>query len=146
MGHGVPLESSNDAESCGSTGPFFLDVGLSSTYHIARAWGLADLCIEIPRPAPATVTDPDRMRAAELVIDTAAKSGDGYSQAAKTPFAAGTMLPACAPLDPSRVIAEAFKAAGLPIPMLPTPAPGTSPRIDPGPIIEAALKAAGLRR
>ena len=146
MGHGVPLASSNDAESCGSTGPFFLDVGLSSTHHIARAWGLDDLCIEIPRAAPALVTDPDQMRAAELVIDTAAKSGDGYSQAAETPFAAGTMPPACSPLDPSHVIAAAFKAAGLPVPKLPTPAPGTSPRNDPEPIIEAALKAAGLRR
>jgi hypothetical protein len=48
------------------------------------------------------------------------------------------------PLDPNVVIAAAFKAAGLPVPEIPTAPPGATPRVVPGPIIAAALKAAGL--
>jgi hypothetical protein len=48
------------------------------------------------------------------------------------------------PLDPNVVIAAAFKAAGLPVPEIPTAPPGATPRVAPGPIIAAALKAAGL--
>jgi hypothetical protein len=47
-------------------------------------------------------------------------------------------------LDPNAVIAAAFKAAGLPVPELPTQPSDTPPRVPPGPIITAALKAAGL--
>jgi hypothetical protein len=45
-------------------------------------------------------------------------------------------------LDPNVVIAEAFKAAGLPVPENKIHPSG--PPVLPGPIIEAALKAAGL--
>jgi hypothetical protein len=45
---------------------------------------------------------------------------------------------------PNVVIAAAFKAAGLPVPEIPTAPPGATPRVAPGPIIAAALKAAGL--
>jgi hypothetical protein len=48
------------------------------------------------------------------------------------------------PLDPNVVIAAAFKAAGLPIPEIPTAPLGATPRVAHGPIIAAALKAAGL--
>jgi hypothetical protein len=48
------------------------------------------------------------------------------------------------PLDPNDVIAAAFKAAGLPVPEIPTAPSGATPRVAPGPIIAAALKAAGL--
>jgi hypothetical protein len=42
------------------------------------------------------------------------------------------------------VIAAAFKAAGLSVPEIPTAPSGAMPRVAPGPIIAAALKAAGL--
>jgi hypothetical protein len=48
------------------------------------------------------------------------------------------------PLDPNAVIAAAFKAAGLPVPEIPTAPPGATQRVAPGPIIAAAFKAAGL--
>jgi hypothetical protein len=50
------------------------------------------------------------------------------------------------PLDPNAVIAAAFRAAGLPVPEVPTAPLGATPCITPGPIIAAALKAAGLRQ
>lgn len=39
MGHGTPLAASGP-DACGLAGPHMLDVGLSSTRHIARFWGL----------------------------------------------------------------------------------------------------------
>ena len=48
------------------------------------------------------------------------------------------------PLDPNTLIAAAFRAAGLPIPEVPKAPLGATTRVAPGPIIAAALKAAGL--
>src|SRR5215510_3487505 len=53
MAHGVPLATSGD--SCGTTGPFFLDAGLSSTHHIAQFWGL-DREQPLPKVSVAEVT------------------------------------------------------------------------------------------
>ncbi len=40
MGHGVPVDPGDEDHQCGNPAPFILDVGISSTYHIARSWGL----------------------------------------------------------------------------------------------------------
>jgi poly(hydroxyalkanoate) depolymerase family esterase len=50
MSHGVPLGTTAGGESCGAAGAFFLDVGISSTHHIARFWGLHASVVEKPRP------------------------------------------------------------------------------------------------
>lgn len=51
MGHGVPLDPSGPG-GLGASGPYMLDVGVSSTAHIARFWGLvAEDAIEIGSPA-----------------------------------------------------------------------------------------------
>jgi poly(hydroxyalkanoate) depolymerase family esterase len=50
MGHGVPLRPARgetDLQGDGAAGPYMLDVGISSTRHIAAGWGL------IPAPAVA---------------------------------------------------------------------------------------------
>ncbi len=39
MGHGTPLKT-DGPDACGVSGPYMLDVGISSTRHIARSWGL----------------------------------------------------------------------------------------------------------
>jgi poly(hydroxyalkanoate) depolymerase family esterase len=39
MGHGTPIATTGP-NSYGVAGPFMLDVGISSTFHIARSWGL----------------------------------------------------------------------------------------------------------
>jgi feruloyl esterase len=41
MAHGTPLAVGNDADQCGAAGAFLLDVGISSSYHIAKFWGIA---------------------------------------------------------------------------------------------------------
>src|ERR1700704_1017384 len=42
MAHGTPLAVGNADDQCGVAGAFLLDVGISSSYHIAKFWGLAD--------------------------------------------------------------------------------------------------------
>ncbi|WP_063709255.1 extracellular catalytic domain type 1 short-chain-length polyhydroxyalkanoate depolymerase [Bradyrhizobium centrolobii] len=141
MSHGVPLATTAEG-SCGSAGAFFLDVGISSTHHIARFWQLNESMVEVPRaaaPVPATIQIPTT--GGSPVIAGAAAEGPHSS--AETSLAHGEERQTRYPLDPNAVIAAAFKAAGLPVPEVPT-APGTPPHVAPGPIIAAALKAAGL--
>src|SRR5439155_1177812 len=51
MAHGVPLATTTGGESCGAAGAFFLDVGISSTHHIARFWRLHESLVEMPHAA-----------------------------------------------------------------------------------------------
>ena len=44
MQHGTPLEPGNDGPKCGATGRYFLDVGISSSWLIAKFWGLVGEC------------------------------------------------------------------------------------------------------
>jgi hypothetical protein len=139
MTHGVPLATTAE-ESCGAAGAFFLDVGISSTHHIARFWHLHDSLVEMPRaaaPVLATIEPPTDHGA--LVIAGAVAEG-----ALEASLAEGEEQQTRDPFDPNAIIAAAFKAAGLPIPKIPAAPPGTPPRVAPGPIIAAALKAAGL--
>ncbi|MBZ9648488.1 PHB depolymerase family esterase [Sphingobium sp. 3R8] len=39
MGHGTPIQT-NGPDACGVSGPYMLDASISSTRHMARAWGL----------------------------------------------------------------------------------------------------------
>src|SRR5215472_15874271 len=50
MAHGVPLATTGQ-QSCGTAGAFFLDVGISSTHHIARFWRLHESLGEMPHTA-----------------------------------------------------------------------------------------------
>ncbi|WP_147023258.1 hypothetical protein [Microvirga aerophila] len=40
MGHGTPVRRTKAQVSPGDAGPFMLDVGLSSSLHLARSWDL----------------------------------------------------------------------------------------------------------
>ena len=41
MAHGTPLATGTADDNCGAAGPFLLEVGISSSYHIAKFFGLA---------------------------------------------------------------------------------------------------------
>jgi len=41
MAHGTPLAIGEAEGSCGAPGPFLLPVGISSSYHIAKFFGIA---------------------------------------------------------------------------------------------------------
>ena len=40
MAHGTPLATGRADNECGVAGPFLLEVGISSSYHIAKFFGL----------------------------------------------------------------------------------------------------------
>ena len=40
MAHGTPLAIKGAEDALGEAGPFMLDVGIASSYHIAGFWGL----------------------------------------------------------------------------------------------------------
>ena len=138
MAHGVPLATTG--QGCGAAGAFFLDVGISSTHHIARFWGLHQSPAEMPRSAAALHSS---QNGAFSVVGVAPEPAHGSAESA---------VPECEgpetrfPLDPNAVIAAAFKAAGLAPPDTPAVACGQAQVVAPGPIIAAALKSAGLVR
>jgi len=143
MAHGVPLATTTGGESCGAAGAFFLDVGISSTHHIARFWRLHESLVEMPRAA-APVSAPIQIPTDGHAFVTAGAAAEGSHSSAEASLDEGEERQTRYPLDPNVVIAAAFKAAGLPVPEIPTAPPGATPRVAPGPIIAAALKAAGL--
>jgi hypothetical protein len=81
-----------------------------------------------------------------VIAGAAAEGSHGSGEASLAEDAEGEEWQTRYPLDPNVVIAAAFKAAGLAVPEIPTAPPGATPRVAPGPIIAAALRAAGLVR
>jgi feruloyl esterase len=135
MGHGVPLALNTDAESCGAAGPFFLDAGISSTHYIAHFWGLADRP-GVASGVPTIVSEPVRIPA---IVARTEREKDNRTDSSTSSQARPNLHP-----EPSDVIAAAFKAAGLQF--LQPQGGSTRSQFNPGPIIEAALKAAGFKR
>jgi poly(hydroxyalkanoate) depolymerase family esterase len=120
MGHGVPLASPTSPDAYGAPGPFFLDVGLSSTVHIADYFGFENgVGADTFRGGFEPIHD-ETERAAPIP-DTLQQAGSR---------------------DPNSVIAAAFQAAGIPAPAM---VPGRK-GVDPNAIIEATLRASGLWR
>jgi feruloyl esterase len=98
MAHGVPLAAGDGDDRCGAAGAFLLEVGISSSYHIAKFWGLTGG----PRRA---ATHDSKMRTAH-VSGQAIEAADGAGVEPVRP-------PPSAPLDIGAVITNALKAAGL---------------------------------
>jgi poly(hydroxyalkanoate) depolymerase family esterase len=142
MGHGVPLATGQGDERCGTPGPFFLEVGVSSTHQIAKFWGLTAVSQDARRSASNNVLQKAQIRTPPSVA--AARVGTRTSDPpGQTPLWHAS--PATH-IDPNVAIAAAFKAAGLPVPDASGHAVQPALPVAPGPIIEAALKAAGLRK
>jgi hypothetical protein len=58
MAHGTPLATGGADHECGAVGPFLLEVGISSSYHIAKFFGLTvtSSCHVAPTHSEITVT------------------------------------------------------------------------------------------
>jgi poly(hydroxyalkanoate) depolymerase family esterase len=100
MGHGTPLGTGGGDQQCGAAGPYLLEVGVSSSYHIAKFFGLTGAVrstaktkklVLIPSFDPAT-----QKRAADR-HDVDERRTRGHSQ----------------PIDIGAVISKALTAAGL---------------------------------
>ena len=70
MAHGTPLAIKGAENALGEAGPFMLDVGIASSYHIAKFWGLTQYTRsdEKPaKPAASVIALPDETAAAAQV-------------------------------------------------------------------------------
>jgi feruloyl esterase len=92
MAHGTPLAAGDSHDRCGSPGAFLLDVGISSSYHIAKFWGLADRSRAVQRSKL-----PRPVAARKIVVDETQVSRPGRHRAMHIPA----------------VIAKALRSAGL---------------------------------
>src|SRR5207302_10206849 len=50
IGHGTPLATGDGDEQCGAAGSFLLDVGISSSYHIAKFFSLTGERVSVAKP------------------------------------------------------------------------------------------------
>ena len=109
MAHGTPLATGAADNQCGATGPLLLEVGISSSYHIARFFGIA----AYHRASEPSSRRPLRARVPEMMDGAeGAKASEepldgevlkpNFRQSAKHP-----------PLDIGAVIADALRNAGL---------------------------------
>jgi poly(hydroxyalkanoate) depolymerase family esterase len=120
MAHGTPLATGAADNMCGAAGPFLLEVGISSSYHIARFFGLTDAT---PRSVAAKRSDVAATDAARPhrrspvfaqpdvldgeVLETDAPDPDFGARPGRAPF------PPTGPSDIGAVISKALRAAGL---------------------------------
>lgn len=109
MAHGTPLATGNADKQCGAAGPFLLEVGISSSYHIASFFGLAD-----------AVSSPDRARQIfQRALPGVADEKCGARHSAPEPLEGEVLEPDFRldakrpPLDIGAVITNALRTAGL---------------------------------
>ena len=109
MAHGTALAAGQSDEHVGVHGAFLLDVGISSSYHIAKFWGLTGYprAVPIRRSKSASIVPPRRAehRATAETSDTA---GDLVGNAPEPTSPRSRLSSTCRPSSP-----DALKAAGL---------------------------------
>jgi poly(hydroxyalkanoate) depolymerase family esterase len=107
MAHGTPLAAGDSHDQCGVPGAFLLEVGISSSYHIAKFWGLTGHPRHVAaRPSPARKpVSPPRPQYPEAAATAAHRPG------ADPPEPTGPLH--TRPVDVQAVITRALKSAGL---------------------------------
>ena len=147
MGHGVPLAAGGDSERCGNAGPFHFDVGVSSSHHIVRFWGVADGATAKEKAADHARADlapgvtqaykPSSLAARESAATSKLFSSRGGQTGKDEEGQAGVRVH-----DPRLIITAALKAAGL----LSEPSGHSANRdpLDPRRIIATTLRSVGL--
>jgi poly(hydroxyalkanoate) depolymerase family esterase len=108
MAHGTPLATGPSDEHVGVPGDFLLDVGISSSYHIAKFWGLTRHPRAVPtRRSESVSIVPAPPRQHRATAETSGAAGNPVGDAPK-PTSPRTRL-----IDVQAVITHALKAAGL---------------------------------
>jgi poly(hydroxyalkanoate) depolymerase family esterase len=109
MAHGTPLAAGDSHDKCGVPGAFLLEVGISSSYHIAKFWGLTGhprRGTERSKPAQAPPKLPRTQRQGATAAPTPATPA--RAPAARAPEPSGPRA-----IDVQAVITKALKSAGL---------------------------------
>ena len=106
MGHGTPIATTGP-NSYGVAGPFMLDVGISSTFHIARSWDLTDAAESVennmfPHTYSSHSAAVDRVREPEADPVSSSHSGASERRPPLAQMATGV----------KKVIEDALRAAG----------------------------------
>jgi feruloyl esterase len=111
MAHGTPLATGEAYSECGTAGPFLLEVGISSSFHIARFFGLTAAVSEtFVRYEPAARTS----KLHEVIPPTyAARPATKAITSEEIAPKYGRPPPRVSPLDIGAVITNALQAAGL---------------------------------
>jgi hypothetical protein len=110
MAHGMPLAVGEAEGACGAPGPFLLSVGISSSYHIAKFFGIAvarpqaERNISAERNLPQISTSPRLYQEAEPALDGEIldKDDDVFREHQPKPH-----------VEIGAVINKALRAAGL---------------------------------
>ena len=116
MAHGTPLATGAADDECGAAGPFLLEVGISSSYHIAKFFGLTAAG---PRhvAAPPTQSEMTQTQRPQVASPAAALpqphvlEGEVLDAEADASPERGQIPPG--PIDVGAVITKALRAAGL---------------------------------
>jgi poly(hydroxyalkanoate) depolymerase family esterase len=104
MAHGTPLAIDQREGACGSAGPFLLPVGISSSYHIAKFFGIThrSSAYQTSKPARSSDHTPEDLCVLEGEILRPNEASPSSSRGAKPRWA-----------DIGATINNAFRAAGL---------------------------------
>jgi feruloyl esterase len=105
MAHGTPLAIGEAEGSCGAPGPFLLPVGISSSYHIAKFFGITVDHASVERNMVKLSPAPHHFNAAEPVLE-----GEILDKHDMPTWQQEPMPP---PPDIGAVINKALRAAGL---------------------------------
>jgi poly(hydroxyalkanoate) depolymerase family esterase len=105
MAHGTPLAIGEAEGACGAPGPFLLPVGISSSYHIAKFFGISVTRTSVERNTMKLSPAPHQIKGAEPVLEGEIldKDDEPIRQQEPTP-----PLP-----DIGAIINNALRAAGL---------------------------------
>ncbi len=111
MAHGTPLATGDDENSYGAAGPFLLDVGISSSYRIAKFWGLTEHVDDASRVR--TTSEPVRRNPSPMVIDNQPAADEWPARGATRKPRQDTPNSGMPHMDVGSVITKALRAAGL---------------------------------
>jgi feruloyl esterase len=111
MAHGTPLAVGVDENSHGAAGPFLLDVGISSSYRIAKFWGLTEGS-ERKSTARAPEQPVEEKPRLEASLSASTPENRNAPAAARRPRE-NRGRSTSSPLDVGAVITKALRAAGL---------------------------------
>jgi feruloyl esterase len=117
MTHGAPIDPQG-IDGCGNPMPFIHDVGLSSTYHIARFWGLTDQRRQTAEERRTRPVEPARQ--SEILVEIEDRSPRRPDPAEEAPAArpepnSGPRAPGgpTPRIDLQTILTRSFEAAGL---------------------------------
>jgi feruloyl esterase len=114
MAHGTPLATRGNGGECGAAGPFLLEVGISSSYHIAKFFGLASADFRIS-PTISEMSGVPEQLSTQPEVSTSLKRHvlEGEVLGPEVESAPEFSRTQPLPIDIGAVINNALKAAGL---------------------------------